>query len=164
MSQRIKLETLKDKIEVMIQAMDGPPDHEELENKRLLSTLEDTAVQIKDELKSCKDKLIERVARDDEHWYASKERILLDEEIKAQFANCENLLQFQRSVFKEYQNRNKLKIAPDELRARTERIDILRKQINLLKMEFKKQGDREQRQRKELNETSTVFRTRARNQ
>lgn len=69
MSQRIKLETLKGKIEHMIQAMDGPPDHEELENKRLLTELETTAEQIKEELKSCKDKLIERVARDDNAWY-----------------------------------------------------------------------------------------------
>ena len=138
MSQRIKLETLKGKIEHMIQAMDGPPDHEELENKRLLTELETTASQIKTELKECKDKLIERVSRDDTAWYSSKERILLDEEIKAQFATCENQLQYNRSIFKEYQSRNKLKIPPDELKARTERIDILRKQINLLKMEFKK--------------------------
>ncbi len=53
MSQRIKLETLKDKIEHMIQAMDGPPDHEELENKRLLDELESTADKIKEELKEC---------------------------------------------------------------------------------------------------------------
>jgi len=118
--------------------MDGPPDHEELENKRLLTELETTASQIKTELKECKDKLIERVSRDDTAWYSSKERILLDEEIKAQFATCENQLQYNRSIFKEYQSRNKLKIPPDELKARTERIDILRKQINLLKMEFKK--------------------------
>ena len=94
MSQRIKLETLKGKIEHMIQAMDGPPDHEELENKRLLDELESTASSIKEELKSCKDKLIERVARDDAQWYGSKERILLDEEIKAQFATCENQLAY----------------------------------------------------------------------
>eukprot|EP00354_Favella_ehrenbergii_P004409 CAMPEP_0170451110 /NCGR_PEP_ID=MMETSP0123-20130129/459_1 /TAXON_ID=182087 /ORGANISM="Favella ehrenbergii, Strain Fehren 1" /LENGTH=68 /DNA_ID=CAMNT_0010712689 /DNA_START=20 /DNA_END=226 /DNA_ORIENTATION=+ len=68
--------------------MDGPPDHEEVENKRLLDELETTAASIQDELKSCKDKLIERVARNDAQWYSSKERILLDEEIKALFATC----------------------------------------------------------------------------
>lgn len=74
--------------------MDGPPDHEEIENQRLLTELETNANQIKEELKSCKDKLIERVARDDKNWYASKERILLDEEIKAQFATCESQLAY----------------------------------------------------------------------
>lgn len=42
----------------MIQAMDGPPDHEELENKRLLDELESTAAKIKEELAECQDKLI----------------------------------------------------------------------------------------------------------
>ena len=40
MSQRIKIETLKRKIAVMITALDGPPDYEELENQKLLDGLE----------------------------------------------------------------------------------------------------------------------------
>jgi len=40
--------------------MDGPPDHEELENKRLLDELENTAAKIKEELAECQDKLIQR--------------------------------------------------------------------------------------------------------
>ena len=139
MSQRIKLETLKGKIEHMIQAMDGPPDHEEIENRRLLSELETTSKKIKDELQECKLKLIERIKKDDANWYASKERILLDEEIKAIFASCETQLAYLRTIFKEYQNKNKLKIPPEELRARTRNIDLLREQINLLKREDKNQ-------------------------
>ena len=45
--------------------MDGPPDHEEIENNRLLSELETTSKKIKDELSECKLKLIERIKKDD---------------------------------------------------------------------------------------------------
>ena len=127
MSQRIKLETLKAKIEDMIQSMDGPPDLEELENQRLLDEQEKTATAIIEELKECRDKLIQREERDDKQWYQSKERILLDEDIKNSFASCETKLAHQRTIFKEYQSRNKLKIPPDELKARTDVNDILRK-------------------------------------
>ena len=58
MSQRIKLETLKGKIEHMITAMNGPPDHEEIENNRLLDELENTSKDIKEELRECRDKLV----------------------------------------------------------------------------------------------------------
>lgn len=61
MSQRIKLETLKGKIEHMIMAMDGPPDYDELQNNRLLEELEKTSKSIKDEIVECKEKLVERI-------------------------------------------------------------------------------------------------------
>ena len=133
MSQRIKLETLKRKIEHMIQAMDGPPDYEEQENQRLLDELESTSKSIKDELKECKEKLIERLSVNAN----SNDRVVIDEDIRASFASCESQLAHLRMIFKEYQNRNKLKIPPEELKARTKNIDLLRKQINLLKDEFK---------------------------
>ena len=53
MSQRIKLDTLKEKIEHMIQAMNGPPDHEENYNNQLLENLNRTTEEIKVELKDC---------------------------------------------------------------------------------------------------------------
>ena len=120
------METLKGKIEHMITAMNGPPDHEEIENKRLLDELENTAQEIKDDLQECKKKLIERIQRDDEAWYSSTERILLDESMQAIFARCETQLAYLRTVFKEYQNRNKLKLPPEEIKARTRTIDLLR--------------------------------------
>ena len=64
---------------------------------------------------------------------------MLDEAIKAIFARCEDKLASLRKIFKEYQNRNKLKIPARELNARTDNIDLLRKQINLLKEEDKRQ-------------------------
>ena len=115
MSQRIKLDTLKGKIEHMITAMDGPPDYDEIENNRLLSELENTSKAIKEQLRECSGKLEERVSRNDADWLQSKERILLDEEIKAIFASSESQLAYLRTIFKEYQNRNKLKIPPKEL-------------------------------------------------
>ena len=127
----------------MITAMNGPPDHEEIENKRLLDELENTAQEIKDDLQECKKKLIERIQRDDEAWYSSTERILLDESMQAIFARCETQLAYLRTVFKEYQNRNKLKLPPEEIKARTRTIDLLRHQINLLKAEDKNQLQRE---------------------
>lgn len=102
MSQRIKLETLKGKIEHMITAMNGPPDYEQLENNRLLDELENTSKEIKVDLQECKNKLVERIQRDDEAWYSSNERILLDEEISNIFARCETQLAYLRTVFKEY--------------------------------------------------------------
>ena len=164
MSQRIKLETLKGKIEHMIQSMDGPPDYDEIENQRLLDELENTSKQIKSELRDCSEKLEERVSRDDTEWLQSKERYFLDEDIKAIFASCESQLAYLRTVFKEYQSRNKLKIPPEELKARTRNIDLLREQINLLRKEFKNQGEREQRNRKEDRDTSTFYKNRVRGQ
>ena len=82
----------------------------------------------------------------------STERILLDEAIKAIFATCETQLAYLRTIFKEYQNRNKLKIPPEELKARTRNIDLLREQINLLKKESKNQSEKENRSRKNKEE------------
>ena len=70
---------------------------------------------------------MERVQRTDPEWQTSKDRILLDEAIKAIFVRCEERLASLRRIFKEYQNRNKLKIPARELNARTNNIDLLRK-------------------------------------
>ena len=102
MSQRIKLDTLKEKIEHMIQAMNGPPDHEENYNNQLLENLNRTTEEIKVELKDCQEKLVERVQRTDPEWQTSKDRILLDEAIKAIFVRCEEKLASLRRIFKEY--------------------------------------------------------------
>ena len=104
----------------------------------MLENLNKTTEEIKVELKDCQEKLVERIQRTDPEWQTSKDRILLDEAIKAIFASCEDKLASLRKIFKEYQNRNKLKIPARELNARTDNIDLLRKQINLLKAEDKR--------------------------
>ena len=77
----------------MIQAMDGPPDHEEIHNNNLLDELEKTSKNIKDELADCKEKLIERLRGNQESKQSrsvDKDRILIDEAIKGIFASCED--------------------------------------------------------------------------
>lgn len=54
------------------------------------------------ELKECQEKLVERVQRTDPEWQTSKDRILLDEAIKAIFVSCEDKLASLRKIFKEY--------------------------------------------------------------
>ena len=130
--------------------MDGPPDHEEIHNQNLLDELESTSKRIKDELGECKDKLIERMQKRDSSWKDSRERIIFEEDIKGKFDSCESQLAHLRQIFKEYQHRNKLKIPPEEIRARTRNIDLLRQQINLLKAEFRTQSEREHQQRQHV--------------
>ena len=74
--------------------------------------------------------------------FQSKERILLDEEIKGIFDKCEADLTELRSVFKLYQNKNKRKVEQDELEARSRNITLLRKNLNLLGEEFKIQANK----------------------
>ena len=50
----------------------------------------------------------------------------MDEDIKAIFASCELKLADLRSIFKEYQNKNKLKLPEVIIKARTQNIDLLR--------------------------------------
>jgi len=69
--------------------------------------------------------------------FQSKERILLDEEIKQIFDAGENALRSLRAVFKVYQNKNKRKVEQIELENRSRNIDLLRKNLNLLQDEFK---------------------------
>ena len=142
MSKRIKIETLKKKIEFMIDALDGPPDRDELENKTLLQGLEDTSNSIKADLTECKNLLVQRIERDDREWYQSKERILLDEDLKSTFESAEKKLAHLRTIFKQYQKKNKLLLPETEIKARTRNIDLLRQQINLLRDEFRTQTER----------------------
>ena len=55
MANRIKIQTLKTKLETMILALDGPPDFEEAENTRLINGFEQTSKKIKADLINCKD-------------------------------------------------------------------------------------------------------------
>lgn len=86
----------------MIEAFDGPPDHDELVNNNLLKGLEETSNSIKADLGECKNLLVQRIERDDREWYQSKERILLDEDLKSTFESAEKKLAHLRSIFKEY--------------------------------------------------------------
>ena len=83
-----------------------------------------------------------------------QDKVIIDEEIKEILAACESKLADLRTVFKEYQNRNKLKLPETVIKARTRNIDILRHQINLLKERFKVQNERS-RMENALNPNST---------
>lgn len=74
--------------------------------------------------------------------FQSKERILLDEDIKQIFEIGEQMLRSLRQVFKVYQNKNKRKVEQSELENRSKNIDLLRKNLNLLQEEFKVQASR----------------------
>eukprot|EP00350_Pseudokeronopsis_sp_OXSARD2_P000229 CAMPEP_0170560878 /NCGR_PEP_ID=MMETSP0211-20121228/51628_1 /TAXON_ID=311385 /ORGANISM="Pseudokeronopsis sp., Strain OXSARD2" /LENGTH=67 /DNA_ID=CAMNT_0010875693 /DNA_START=24 /DNA_END=227 /DNA_ORIENTATION=- len=65
---------------------------------------------MKQTLNECKNKLKERHEKISMFGYQSKERILLDEEIKKMFGACEEELKYLRDVFKRYQKKNKRKV------------------------------------------------------
>ena len=66
-------------------------------------------------MQEIKDKLQERVDHISQKGYQSKERILLDEDLKAKFDVCEADLKDLRAVFKTYQDKNKRKLEQFEL-------------------------------------------------
>lgn len=72
-----------------------------------------------------------------EQGFESKERILMDEDIKEIFGEAELNLKELRSVFKDYQNKNKRIVEPHEIENRSKNIDLLRKNLNLVQAEFK---------------------------
>ena len=92
---------------------------------------------LKEVMSQTKDKLVERQEMLNTESFQSKERILLDEKIKNMFAEAEDHLKALRAVFKEYQNKNKRKVEQDELVNRSKKIELLRKNLNLLQEEFK---------------------------
>lgn len=102
MSQRIKIATLQTKIEFMILSLGGKPDADKAENEFYEGEFEKTAKTIKENLKECRVKLAERGEKITLFGYQSKERILLDEEIKDMFGACEQGLSYLRDVFKRY--------------------------------------------------------------
>lgn len=110
MSQRIKIATLQTKIEFMILSLGGKPDADKAENKFYEGEFENTAKTIKENLKACREKLAERSEKIALFGYQSKERILLDEEIKDIFGACEQGLSYLRDVFKRYQKKNGRKL------------------------------------------------------
>jgi hypothetical protein len=85
MSQRIKIGTLQTKIEFMVLSLGGKPDADKEENKFYEKEFEDTSKKIKDDLKICREKLAERSEKIALYGYQSKERVLLDEEIRDLF-------------------------------------------------------------------------------
>ena len=60
----------------------------------------------------------------------------MDEEIKRCFTTCESNLSQLRTVFKDYQKKNKEQLTKGEILNRTTMIDKLRRNLNLLKDEF----------------------------
>ena len=146
MSQRIKIATLQTKIEFMILSLGGKPDADKAENKFYEGEFENTAKTIKENLKACREKLAERSEKIALFGYQSKERILLDEEIKDMFGACEQGLSYLRDVFKRYQKKNGRKLPQFEIEARSKNIDLLRKNLNLLKDEFQAQLERTQKE------------------
>ena len=91
MAQRIKIQTLKTKLEAMIVAFDGPPDADLNENTRLLDEFEETSNKVKKELHNAKGQLeLRKDAIKDKVWYSSNERTEMDEEIKTTFNVCED--------------------------------------------------------------------------
>ena len=83
-------------------------------------------------MNECKDKLKERLNHISTLGFQSKERILLDENIKSIFEICESDLKDLRQVFKAYQEMNKRKVEQHEIENRSKNIDLLRKNLNLL--------------------------------
>ena len=121
----------------MIIKLGGPPDSDVEENNRLLESFETTIKAIKDNLTNCKDMLKTYISKShDTAWLSGNDRIRLDEDIKGMFNATEEQLQFLRSVFKKYQKKNKKILTQEELTHRSEQIDLLRKNLNLLKDEF----------------------------
>ena len=142
MAQRIKIQTLKTKLESMIVALDGPPDKELNENTRLLDDFETISNKIKKDLQEAKGQLeMRKHSIKDKIWYSSNERTEMDEEIKTTFTNCEAQLSKLRTMFKEYKKKNKEQLTKSDILQRTTMIDKLRKNLNLLKDEFNSQQD-----------------------
>ena len=68
--------------------------------------------------------------------------VVMDEEIKGMFKNCEDELAYLRDVFRKYQDKNKRKLSQQDIEARSKNIDLLRRNLNLLQDEFKDQVSR----------------------
>ena len=84
-------------------------------------------------MKQCKDKLTDRIKiMEDAKNQKSKERILIDEEIKKMIASCEEDLKHLRNTFKEFKIKNEKKVEKEELESRSKAIDLIRKNLNLL--------------------------------
>ena len=116
MAERIKIQTLKTKLENMIIALDGPPDAELNENTRLLDSFETISNKVKKELHNAKGQLeLRKDSIKDKVWYSSNERTEMDEEIKATFSSCEAQLSNLRTVFKNYQKKNKEQLTKNEI-------------------------------------------------
>jgi hypothetical protein len=73
----------------MILALGGKPDADVLENKNYLQQIESTSASIKTEMQMAKLKLGERNEIISLVGYQSKDRVVLDEEIKSIFESCE---------------------------------------------------------------------------
>ena len=106
MSNKIKIEGLQSKIETMVLSLGGRPDEDKRENKYLLSQFEETQREIKSELKQAHELLTQRAETIATWGYSSKERVVIDEDLKTKFTSSEQLLVLLRDVFKKYQKKN----------------------------------------------------------
>jgi hypothetical protein len=82
MTSKIKVETLTSKIEFMVLALGGKPDADVAENKNYLKELETTQQSIKTDMNLAKTKLSERNETIALVGFQSKDRVVLDEDIK----------------------------------------------------------------------------------
>ena len=90
-------------------------------------------------MKEIKNKLKERKELIDSGNYQGKDIIILDESIKQLFENSEEGLKALRKVFKDFQKKNARKVEAEEIKARSENVDLLRKNLNLLLSEKENQ-------------------------
>ena len=86
----------------MALALGGKPDEDQLENKHLLNQFEQTKTEIQSQLKKAHQQLLERNELIKMIGFNTKERVLIDEEIKDCFNSSEQLLIYLRDVFKGY--------------------------------------------------------------
>ena len=132
MSSRIAIDTLQAKLEFIVMSLGGRPDEEKEEMKRNQEEFDNISTLLKECMSNTKSKLKERQEIIKDGGFQSKERVLLDEKVKNMFAEAEDCLKSLRAIFKEYQNKNKRKVEQDELVARSKKIELLRKNLNLL--------------------------------
>ena len=142
MANKIKIEGLQAKIETMVLSLGGRPDEDKRENKYLLSQFEETQREIKSELKQAHEFLTQRAETIATFGYSSKERVVIDEDLKTKFASAEQLLVLLRDVFKKYQKKNQRRMTKFEISSRSKQIDLLRNNLNLLQSEFNNQIER----------------------
>jgi hypothetical protein len=78
---------LSSKVEFMILALGGKRDADVAENNFYIDKFESTAKEVKEGLKEIRQQLGERLEKIAKFGFSSKERVMLDEDIKLLFEN-----------------------------------------------------------------------------
>jgi hypothetical protein len=89
MSDKVKILTLSTKIEFMVLALGGKPDEEKIINENYVKQLTETGKEIKTELGKAAKLLGDRNETIACFGYNSKERVVIDEDIKGIFNSSE---------------------------------------------------------------------------